>query len=141
MVKTNFQCVNAGKLGYGCVALNDVPYGCLQGVCPFYKSAEDFEASEKKAKDRCYALGIHFRSRKEVIDEMNGTTKRDLKRLERERNRLKTSKVIQFNSRENIYIEYESIDKCAQAIKVPVELMEYIIKSKEPFRGFSFVIG
>lgn len=141
MKQTNSQCVNSGKLGYGCVALNLIPYGCLQGVCPFYKSNEDFEESEKRAQARCRALGIHFRTRDEVIDEMNGTTKRDLKRLERERQKLKTSKVIQFNSRENIYIEYESIDKCAQAIKVPVELMEYIIKSKEPFRGFKFVIG
>lgn len=141
MMKTNSQCVNAGKLGYECVALMKPEYGCLQGICPFYKSIEDFEKSEKRAQAKCRALGIHFRTRDEVIDEMNGTTRRDLKRLERERNRLKTSKVIQFNSRENIYIEYESIDKCAQAIKVPVELMEYIIKSKEPFRGFSFVIG
>lgn len=141
MQQTNSQCINSGKLGYGCVALKDVEYGCLQGVCPFYKSNEDFEISEKRAQARCRALGIHFRTRDEVIDEMNGTTRRDLKRLERERNRLKTSKVIQFNSRENIYIEYESIDKCAQAIKVPVELIEYIIKSKEPFRGFKFVIG
>lgn len=141
MTPSNPNCINAGKLGYECVALMKPTKGCLEGKCPFYKTQEDFEKTEKKAKDKCYALGIHFRSRKEVIDEMNGTTKRDLKRLERERKRLKTSKVIQFNSRENIYIEYESIDKCAQAIKVPVELMEYIIKSKEPFRGFSFVIG
>lgn len=81
MQQTNSQCINSGKLGYGCVALKDVEYGCLQGICPFYKSNEDFEESEKRAQSRCRALGIHFRSRKEVIDEMNGTTRRDLKRL------------------------------------------------------------
>lgn len=140
MVKTNSQCVNAGKLGYGCIALNDVPYGCLQGVCPFCKSTEDFEASEKKAKDRCNALGIHFRTRSEVIDEMSGTTKRGLKRLERERKKLKSSKVIQYNSRANVYIEFNSVDDCAKKLDIPVELLECIIKNKESFRGFRFVI-
>ena len=140
MVKTNSQCVNAGKLGYGCIALNDVPYGCLQGVCPFCKSAEDFEASEKKAKDRCNALGIHFRTRSEVIDEMSGTTKRGLKRLERERKKLKSSKVIQYNSRANVYNEFNSVDDCAKELDIPVELLECVIKNKETFRGFRFVI-
>ena len=141
MVKTNSQCVNAGKLGYGCIALNDVPYGCLQGVCPFCKSAEDFEASEKKAKDRCNALGIHFRTRDEVIDEMNGTTRRDLKRLERERQKLKTSKVIQYNSRSNMYIEHDNTEKCADALGIPVEAVESIIRKGEVYKGFKFVIG
>jgi hypothetical protein len=141
MVKTNSQCVNAGKLGYECVALMKPTKGCLEGKCPFFKTQEDFEKTEKKAKDKCCALGIHFRSRKEVIDEMNGTTKRDLKRLERERKRLKTSKVIQYNSRSNMYIEYDNTEKCADALGIPMEVVESIIRKGEVYKGFKFVIG
>lgn len=141
MTKTNSQCVNSGKLGYECMALMKPEYGCLQGICPFYKSIEDFEISEKRAQAKCRALGIHFCTRDEVIDEMNGTTKRDLKRLERERKRLKTSKVIQFNSRANVYIEYENSEKCAEALGIPVEIVESIIKRGEVYKGFKFVIG
>lgn len=141
MQQTNSQCINSGKLGYGCVALKAVEYGCLQGVCPFCKSNEDFEESEKRAQSRCRALGIHFRTRDEVIDEMNGTTRRDLKRLERERQKLKTSKVIQYNSRSNMYIEYDNTDKCADALGIPVEVVESIIKKGEVYKGFKFVIG
>lgn len=140
MVKTNSQCVNAGKLGYECIALSKPAKGCLEGKCPFYKTREDLDASEKKAKGKCNALGIHFRSRSEVIEEMNGTTKRDLKRLERERKKLKTSKVIQFNSRDNIYIEFTGLADCAKELDIPVELLEHIIRNKESFRGFRFVI-
>lgn len=141
MTKTNSQCVNSGKLGYECMALMKPEYGCLQGICPFYKSVEDFEISEKRAQAKCRALGIHFRTRDEVIDEMNGTTRRDLKRLERERQKLKTSKVIQYNSRSNMYIEYDNTEKCAEALGIPVEALESIIRKKEVYKGFKFVIG
>lgn len=140
MTKTNSQCVNSGKLGYECMALMKPEYGCLQGICPFYKSIEDFEISEKRAQAKCRALGIHFRTRDEVIDEMNGTTRRDLKRLERERKKMKTSKVIQYNSRDNIYVEYMNVADCAKDLDIPIELLEHIIRNKESFRGFRFVI-
>lgn len=87
MKRTNSLCVNAGKLGYGCVALNIIPYGCPQGVCPFFKSIDAFTESEKEAKKRCNDLGYPFTTRDQVLDSLNAAVIKEKRRKEAEKRR------------------------------------------------------
>lgn len=68
--KSNLKCVNADRIGLYCTVLNEIHKGCLKGECPFFKTEEAFKATETKARRRCDDLGIVFRTRAEVIDDM-----------------------------------------------------------------------
>lgn len=135
---TNLQCVNSDSVGRYCIALNEIHKKCLDGECPFYKTDYQHKVGEAKAKSRCENLGIVFKTRSEIISEMNRIAHIQKERYEKEKER-RNSKIIQFNSKENVYIEYDSLESVAKAFSVPIEIIEKIIKGKETYKGFRFV--
>lgn len=136
--QTNLQCVNSDSIGYYCIALNEIHKKCQSAECPFYKTDFQFKVAEAKAKRRCDDLGIRFKTRSQVIEEMSRLSKIQKERYEKEKKR-DTFKVIQYNSQEQIYIEHENIENAAEYIKLPIEVVERIIKNKESYKGFKFV--
>lgn len=67
--KSNAECVNAGRLGMGCLALNELHPGCKWGECPFFKTHADQARQEAECFHRCFRLGIKYKTRAEVIEE------------------------------------------------------------------------
>lgn len=139
MTKTNSQCVNSGKLGYGCVALKDVEYGCLQGVCPFFKTEDDFNAEEHEVKKRCIALGYQFISRDQVLNNINAAVVKEKKRREAERSKKnKTTKIIRYCSKDFSFKEFDSIESAAKGSGLSVNQVEVLIKEKEEWKSYFF---
>ena len=138
--QTNLQCVNSDSVGRYCLALNEIHKNCLKGECPFYKTDYQFKTGEAKAKRHCDNLGIVFRTRAEVMEDMNRVSQiqRDRYRKDKAKSQLK---VIQYNSKENTYIEYDSIESVAKELGVSTEKVERFIKYKEPYKGFRFVFA
>lgn len=67
--RSNPECVNAGRLGMGCLAVNELDPGCKSGKCPFFKTHAQQTRQEIECADRCRRLGIKYHTRQEVIDE------------------------------------------------------------------------
>lgn len=137
---TNSQCVNSDTLGYFCLALNEIHKKCLKGECPFYKTDYQFKTGEANAKRRCDSLGIVFRTRAEVINDMNRVSQIQKDRYEKER-RVQSLKVIQYNSKENTYVEYDSIESVAKSLGIGKDKVEHLIKYREPYKGYRFVFA
>lgn len=139
MQHTNLQCINSGKLGYGCIALKEIQYGCLQGVCPFFKTEDDFNAEEHEVKKRCIALGYQFVSRDQVLSNINAAIVKEKKRREAERNRKnRTAKVIRYCSKDFSFKEFDSIESAAKGSGLSVDQVEVLIKKKEEWKSYAF---
>lgn len=142
MTPTNPECINSDKVNYGCEALTKVQYGCLQGVCPFFKSKEEFTECEAREKQRCKSLGFHFKSRTEVIEDMNRTTEEQRKRYYKDRKRRNpVTKVIQYNSSENTYIEYSSVDEAISKAGIPADKLSVLLRTGEEWNGYRFTLA
>lgn len=137
---TNLQCVNSDTVGRYCLALNEIHKNCLKGGCPFYKTDYQFKTGEAKAKRHCDDLGIVFRTRAEVMDDMNKVSQIQKTRYQKEK-KTQSLKVIQYNSKENTYVEYDSIESVAKELGVSTEKVERLIKYKEPYKGYRFVFA
>lgn len=140
MAITNTNCINSADTGYGCIALDKIEYGCLQAVCPFFKTQEDFEKAEAKCKKRCHDLGIGFLTRDQVIAEMNKASQEQKSRYKKDKAKLVPS-VIQYNSSDNEYIHYESIGEAAMKLDMSITKLELLIKKKEEYNGYRFVFA
>lgn len=138
LMPTNSQCVNAGKLGYGCVALNDVEYGCLQGECPFFKTEDALKAEEHDAKARCVSLGYHFVSRDQVLDSIFAEKKRTEKRNHKF---TKKVKVIRYCAKNFSFKEFDSIESAAKGSKLSPDKVKDMISKKEEYKSYSFFIS
>ena len=138
MQQTNSQCINSGKLGYGCVALKDVEYGCLQGVCPFFKTESDFNREEAFSKKRCFELGYQFVSRAQVLDSIFAEKKRTEKRNSRP---TKKVKIIRYCSKDFSFKEFDSIENAAKGSKLSPEKVKDLLQKKEEWKGYSFFIS
>lgn len=64
---SNPDCVNAGRLGRGCIALIDIQPGCRNGTCPFFKTEAENAAQEKECRARAWRLGIKYQTREEIL--------------------------------------------------------------------------
>lgn len=141
MTPTNPECINSGKLGYECDALVKVQYGCLQGVCPFFKTIEQFEEDEAREKQICLSRGYHFKSREQVIEDMARTTEIQKKRYQKDKKKAKPEpKVLQYNTKENSYIEYDSIGNAVNELMIPRSKLELLIKRGEEYQGYKFIL-
>lgn len=67
--KSNPECVNAGRLGMGCLALNELEPGCKYGNCRFFKTHADQARQEARSYERCRRLHIKYKTRAEVVAE------------------------------------------------------------------------
>ena len=136
LIPTNLECINS-SLGKYCTALNEVDEGCMDGTCKFFKTDADFKKAEAKACRRCERLGLEFRSRAKVIEEMDHvagvTKKRNLKKQVQR-------KIIQYRSEDQVYIEHESIEECAAKLDMPKEKLLLLIKKGESWKGYKFVL-
>lgn len=140
MTPTNPDCINSDKVNYGCVALTKIEYGCLKGICPFFKSREAFEKDEKWEKQRCISLGFHFRTRKEVIDDMNKVTEEQKKRYYKnlKKKNLTVPRIIQYNSATNEFIEYESMSDAVKKLGITYTQLELLVSRGEEWHGYRF---
>lgn len=66
--RSNPECTNAGRLGMGCLALNELHPGCKYGDCPFFKTHAQQAKQEYECAVRCRRLGIKYHYRDDVIN-------------------------------------------------------------------------
>ena len=123
MTPTNSQCVNHGTGGYGCIALVNIDEGCLLGTCPFFKTEQRLKADEARARMLCEQKGYTFKSRADIIGDMDRSTIRMRSRYERMNSRFKPKKILQYNTVDNIYVEYEDIDHACALLDMPKEII------------------
>lgn len=136
MERTNETCICSRKHGYGCEALTDEMDGCLDGTCPFYKTEMDNKVSEAKARSRAEALGYHFKSRADVLNEMSYKAKYE----KRHHAKAKGMKgIIKYNTYKNEYTEYDSIENCVRAEKIPRQKLEILLRTGEEWNGYRFI--
>ena len=136
MSKSNERCVCSFKLGYGCEALVEEDDGCLDGTCPFYKTEKQQKESEEKARERCEALGYTFKSRDQVVDEMNYRSKYDKRHRQKERD----GGVLQYSTLENEYYQHDSIEACSKALGIPVDKLKLLIRKQEEYKGYRYMM-
>lgn len=137
MTPTNPDCINSNNINYGCDALTKIQYGCLQGICPFYKSKEQFKEDEQREKQRCLSRGLFFKSRSRVIEDMDKVTLDQRKRYYKDRPR--DLKVIQYNTQENEYIEYSDTNECLRKTGMSGTQLELLIERNEEWHGWKFM--
>ena len=130
--QTNLQCVNSDSVGRYCIALNEIDHGCLAGECPFFMTEYQQKMQEARAKARCLALGINFKSRDRVI--------RDMSKLNRYYTRKPKSEkgVIQFKPSTQEYIEYDSVEDACDALDLSELKLDLLIKKGEKYNGYKF---
>lgn len=138
LIETNTMCVNSSASGHGCYALDRPEKGCLKGNCRFYKTEYQLKVDEAKAKSRCEDLGIDFKPRSEVIEEIDRVSKYWKERQTREKMKHPRS-IIKYNSRENDYTEYNSLETASKATGISPEKLELLIRKNEEYGGYKFV--
>lgn len=136
---TNLQCVNSDPIGCYCIALNEIHKKCLKGECPFFKTDYQFKVGEARAKTHCDSLGIVFQTRAEVIESMNRISQ--VSKDNYRKHRKPEVKIIQYNSKENTYVEYDSVESASKELGISVEKVEHLVKYKETYKGYRFVFA
>ena len=131
--QTNPTCVNHDNRR--CDALIEIHKGCFKADCPFYKTDYDFKVSEARARRRCDALGIPFKTRDEVIDDMDRASTRSHNKAVRKN----AKKVVQYNTSEHSFTEYESLLDASDHVGIPVIKLELLIKKNETYNGYRYV--
>ena len=138
MNRTNERCICSRKHGYGCEALVEEDDGCLDGTCPFYKTEYQQKTQEEVARNRCEELGYTFRTRDEVVNEMNYRSSYDKKYKKKQKQ--KDKGVLQFNTLDNEYIEYDSIGSASKILGIPIEKLTLLIRKQEEYKGYKFMM-
>lgn len=133
---TKERCICSSKTGYGCDALVEEDAGCLDGTCPFFKTECMQTTSERAARERCEKTGFTFKSRDEVMNEYEYKSKYDKRRRQKE----KDAGVLQFNTLENEFIEYDSMASASKTLGIPLEKLKLIIKKGEEYHGYKYML-
>lgn len=134
--QTNLQCVSSDSVGRYCIALNEIDQGCLAGECPFYKTEYQQKMGEARAKARCLALGINFKSRDRVIRDMSKVS--DIRSSYYTRKTKSEKGVIQFRPSTQEYIEYDSVEDACNALDLSELKLDLLIKKGEKYNGYKF---
>ena len=135
-MRTNITCVNQN--GMECEALVTVHKGCHDGTCPFYKTEYDFKVSEAKSRRLCEDRGIGFVSREKIIHDIKHSTYKQNKYKKRKASKAPQT-VVQYNTDQDVYIEYNSLESASQSLGIDPVKLELIIKKNEVYGGYRFV--
>ena len=135
MPKSNVECALSNKFGYGCSVLIETDDGCLNGTCPFYRTEHDIRMSETKDKARCNMLGIRFRSRADVLSEVEYKAKYDKRRRKPKEDK---EIVLQYNTIEYSFTEYDFIESACKAVGISRERLETLIRKGKEYKGYKF---
>ena len=131
---SNASCINS-EGGLGCIALDRVQPGCVNGVCPFFKTKGTFNREERRSAKRCADLGIVFASRDEVIKILD----QNYRYFEKRSNKKKLiPKVVQYNTQENTFTEFNDIGEASAALGMSITKLEVLIKKREEYKGFKY---
>lgn len=138
MKRVNPSCVCSNEAATYCYAVTTPEYGCALGQCPFYKTEAQNRVEEARCRKRCEFLDIRFISRDEVIREgQTDWAKYQKYKKPREDGRLK--KITMYNMRDDIYIEYNSMEAACHANGLSRDKLIALIKKDEEWHGYRFV--
>lgn len=138
LIDTNLMCVNSSPTGHGCYALDRPEKGCREGNCPFYKTEYQLKVDEAWARNRCERLGLDFKTRAEVVEEMDRSSKYWKIRADKEKKKHPKG-IIKYNSRDNIYIEYNSLQSASQDTGISVDKLMILLAKNEEYKGFKYI--
>ena len=138
MKKVNPMCVCSNEYATYCYAVTTPEYGCALGDCPFFKTEAQNRVEEARCKARCDDLEIRFISRDEVIRE-GMTDWAKYQKYKKPHPDMRLKKVTMYNSRDDIYIEYNSMEAACQANGISRDKLLALIKKDEEYHGYRFV--